>query len=288
MAEALRPAAAVLAVTLLCSLAEPLAQGGGRFDYIGLGGSLAIAAAAVTDVQSVAALGIDTVDTLCDYSRALLPTLAATAVGAGAVSSAGVKYAAAALLTDVLLNLARDLVVPLICAYTALVIVQAALGTGQLAGAVKLLQWGTGKLMKYLVAAFTAYLALSGLTASGADAAAAKAAKAALSTALPVVGRTLADASETLVAGAALLRNCVGVFGLLAVLAAAALPVLRIGLRYLVYKAAAALAGVAAGGRLGALVDGIGTAYGLFLGLVGAAVVFEYAAIIALMRSVTL
>ncbi|MBR1497852.1 MAG: stage III sporulation protein AE [Oscillospiraceae bacterium] len=288
LAEALRPAAAVLAVALLCSLAGPMAQGSGNFDYINLGGTLAIAAAAITDVQSVAALGADTVDRLCDYSRVLLPTLTAAAVGAGAVTSAGVKYAAAALFTDLLLTFSRDLILPLICAYVALVTARAALGTGQLTGAVKLLQWGTAKLMKYMVLAFTGYLGMSGLLSAGADAAAAKAAKAALSTALPVVGRTLADASEALVAGAGLLRNAVGAFGLVAVLAAAALPILRIGLRYLLYKAAAAVAGVAAGGRLSALVDGIGTAYGLILGLVGAAVIFEYVSIIALMRSVGL
>ena len=286
LSEALRPAAAVLAVTVLCALGEPLAQGNGRFDYIGLGGSLAVAAAAVTDVQSVASMGWETVDTLCDYSRALLPALTAVAVGAGAITSAGAKYAAAALFTDLLLTAARDIILPLICAYTAVVIAKAALGTGQLSGAAKLLHWGTTKLMKWLVMAFTAYLSLMGLLASGADAAATKAAKAALSTALPVVGRTLADASETLVAGTALLRNAVGAFGLLAVLSAAALPVLRLGLRYLIFKAAAAIAEVISGGRLGGLVDGIGTAYGMLLGLVGAAAVFEYLAIISLMHSV--
>ena len=286
LAEALRPVAAVTAVAVICAAAEPLSLAG-KFNYVSFGGCLAVAAAAVADVQGVIRMGGETVGALCEYSKALLPTLSMAAVSAGAVTSAGAKYAAAALFSDILLTAAQDLILPLICAYVATVTAGAALGTNQLGGAARLLQWAAKTLLKALVVVFTGYLSLTGILAGSADAAAVKAAKAVLSTTLPVVGGTLASASESLVAGAALVRNAIGAFGLLAVLAAVALPVLRLALRCLLYRAAAAVASVIAGGRIGGLIDAIGSACGLILGLVGAAAAIYFLAIVSLLRTVT-
>lgn len=287
--EALVPLGAVLAITVLCAVAEQLdfsAKDAG-FDFVSFGGCLAIAAATVTDLRSAVALGGETVRALGEYSHALLPTLTTAAVMAGATVSAGAKYAAAALLSDVLLTTAESLILPLICAYVATVAAGAALGTDQLASAAKLLQWLTKTLMKALAAAFTGYLALTGILKGAVDAAAVKAAKSALSAALPVVGRTISDAAESLVAGAGIARNAVGSFGMLAVIAAVALPVLRLGLRVLLYKAVAAVAAAASGGRLKKLLEGIGNACSMLLGLVGAAAAFEFLAILSLLQTVT-
>ena len=287
LTEALRPAAAVIAVSAICAAAGPMALAEqGKLDYVNFGGCLAVAAASVADVQSVIAMGNETIEALWEYSHTLLPTLTTAAVSAGAVTSAGAKYAAAALFSDLLLTAAQSFIFPLICGYVAAVTAGAALNTGQLSGAARLLQWASRTAMKALVAAFTGYLALTGILSGGADAAAVKAAKAVLSTAVPVVGGTLASASESLVAGAGLVRNAIGAFGLLAILAAVAIPVLRLGLRYLLFKAAAAVSAVLAGGRLGGLIEAMGTAYGLVLGLVGTAAAVSFLSVVSLMKTV--
>ena len=288
LSAALRPAAAVTAVAVCCSLGDPLAlREAGRFDYVSFGGAVAAACASVADVRGVVAMGAETLQNLGDYSKALLPTLTTAAVSAGAVTSASAKYAAAALFSDVLLTLAYDLVFPLICAYVAAVSVGAALGTGQLSGAARLLHWTGKTFLKALTAVFTGYLALTGILAGGTDKAAVRAAKAALSAALPVVGAALSDASESLVAGAGLVRNAIGAFGLLAVLAAVILPVLRLALRYFLFKAVAAVAGAVAGPRLGGLVEAVSGAYGLVLGLVGTAAAVQFLSIVSLLLTVT-
>lgn len=287
--DALVPLGAVLAVTVLCAVAQQLnfSAKDSEIDFVVFGGCLAIAAATVTDLRSAVALGGETVRALGEYSHALLPTLTTAAVMAGASVSAGAKYAAAALLSDVLLTAAEGLILPLICAYAATVSAGAALGTDQLSSVAKLLQWLTKTLMKALVIAFTSYLTLTGVLRGAADAAAVKATKSVLSAALPVVGRTISDAAESLVAGAGIARNAIGSFGMLAVLAAVALPVLRLGLRVLLYKAVAAVAGVVSGGRLAKLLEGIGNVCAMLLGLVGAAAAFEFLAILSLLQTVT-
>lgn len=287
VAELLRPAGAVLAVALLCAAGAQIGAQRGGLDYVSFGGALAVAAAALSDVQSVAGMGGETVRALCEYSHTLLPALTTAAAGTGAVTSAAAKYAAAALFSDMLLTAAQDLLLPLIFAYAATETAGAALGTRQLAGASRLLKWSASTAMKGLVLAFTAYLGLSGVLSGAADAAAVKTAKAVMGAALPVVGKTISDAAEAMVAGAETVKTAMGVFGMLAVTATAALPVLRLLLRYMLYKAMAAVAGVLAGERIGALIEAIGSAYGLLLGLVGTAAAIFYLALVSLLRTVT-
>lgn len=288
LAEVLRPLTAMVAVCVLCGVGESFAAASGRGDMVALGGCLAIAVLGVEDVHSVLALGRDTLVQLLDFSRVLLPTLTTAAAASGAVSSATAAYAASALFSDLLLSLAQSLILPMICAFTAATVASAVLGDKRLDGAVRFLQWAAKLLMKGLVLAFTAYLSLTGILAASTDAATVKAAKTVLSTALPVVGKLMADASEALVAGAGLLRGAIGIYGLLACLVTVLLPVLRLGLRCLLFRGVAALCAGLAGQRQLRLISGLGNAYGMLLGLVGSAAAMEFLAVISLIRTVTL
>lgn len=61
-----------------------------------------------------------------------------------------------------------------------------------------------------------------------------------------------------------------GAAGLLAVLAVCLLPLVRLGVQYLVYKAAAFLAGILGAEQLTGLIDALGGAFGLIFGMTGA------------------
>ena len=285
--KTLRPLAEIVAVCLLCSLGESFDMGTkSGLDAVALGGSLAVAVIGTGDVRSVLSLGTETLTELSDFSKVLLPTLTTAAAASGAAGSAAAAYAASALFSDLLVTAAERLILPMLCAYTAAAVSAAVLGDRRLDGAVKLLQWCVKTLMKALVLSFTAYLSLTGILAGAADAAAVKAAKTAVS-ALPVVGKLLGDASAALVAGAGLLRAAVGVYGMLACLAAVLLPVLRLGLRCLLFRAAAAVCSGFAPERQTKLIAALGSAYGMLLGLIASGAAVELLAVISLIRTVT-
>ena len=96
-----------------------------------------------------------------------------------------------------------------------------------------------------------------------------KVAKTAISGVVPVVGGIIAEASETVLLGAGMLRNTIGIFGMLAILAACAYPFLQLGIQSLLYKLTAFLAGTLGTPGLCKLVDGLGGAFGLVLGMTG-------------------
>lgn len=110
---------------------------------------------------------------------------------------------------------------------------------------------------------------LSSIVASGGDAVASKLAKTAISTALPVVGGIISDAAGTVVAGAEAMRNTLGVFGMVALLAICVSPFAVMALNYIGYKLTAAAVKSFGCARLGELTGCIGSAVGMLLGLVG-------------------
>ena len=116
---------------------------------------------------------------------------------------------------------------------------------------------------------FTGYLTITGVVAGSADAMTVKLTKMTISSVVPVVGSILSEATETVLAGAGILRNTIGVFGMLAVLAACVLPFLQLGIQYLLYKLAAFVSGTVGAPPMVKLLSGLGGAFGLVLGMTG-------------------
>lgn len=115
---------------------------------------------------------------------------------------------------------------------------------------------------------FTGYLTLSGAVSTSADALTVQVTRSAVG-AMPVVGRILSDAAGSVLAGAGVVKNAIGVFGLLGVLAACLGPFVRLGVQYLLYKLTAFLAGMTAAPELAKLIDALGSVFGLMLGMTG-------------------
>lgn len=274
----------MMAVVLICSMADAADTSGQAASYVLLAGVAAIGAAALSDVDSYMSAALEAMETLSDYSRVLMPVLAATAAASGAVGTAAASSAATAVFMDVLLHLSVRLLLPLICAYAALSIANAAVGNGALKTAARLMKSGCTLLLGGLTTAFALWLSVSGVVSGSADASAARLTKTVLSTALPVVGRILSDASGALAAAAGSLRGLCGSFGLLAVLCICLTPVLELGLRYLLYKLCAALCACISGGRLAELLDNLGGCFGMLLAMTGSGAIFMYISIFSFMR----
>lgn len=284
--SALKSGVMILTIVLLCALAASAMDEGGAKDTVNLCGAIAVSAVAVDNVGTFIGLGINTLNTLSDFSKALLPTLCAASVSAGAFTSASAKYAATALFMDVLLTVGTRVIMPIVSAYIAAVIAGAALGKDTLSRVANMLKWICTTALVLLVMAFTGYLSLTGIISGKADEVAARLTKTAIGTVLPVVGDIISEAAGTLVAGAGILRNSIGVFGLLAVAAVCVSPFLRLGAHYLVYKGTAALSEALTDKRMADLIGGVGTAFGMVLGLVGAAGAMLFISVISSMKAV--
>ena len=112
-----------------------------------------------------------------------------------------------------------------------------------------------------LLILYTSYLTVSGAIAGAADAQTVKMAKSAVSAAVPVVGGILAEAADSVIAGAGLL-----------------------GGQYLLYQGASLVSSAAGPGKLTKLIAMLGDAFGLVLAMTGAAAVLL---LVSLISSIT-
>lgn len=287
--KAARSGVLLLVIVILCAIGEGLTPSGVEqgLPAAALAGALAVTAVAVADVHSLMGMGTAAIDSMTAFSNVLLPIVAAVTAATGAITGAAARQMAAALFSTLLANLIDALLVPLVYGYIAASVAYAAVGNEGLKRVAAFLRWLAVTVLTVVMLAFVGYLTVSGIIAGSADAAAVKAAKLAISGAVPVVGSILADASESILAAAGVLRGTVGVFGMLVVLAICLTPFLQLAVHYLVYKLTAALAATVGGGRVCALIDSLGGAFGLILGMTGACALLLLVSLVSSISVVT-
>lgn len=262
----------LMAVVLLCALAHSARPEGGEegLSAVQIAGALSITALTMTDMSAMIGLGRETIGKMEDFSSLLLPVMAVLTAATGGVTAAAARQGATVFFSQMLILTMDRLLIPMVYAYVALSCAHAALGNPGLQRLAGLVKSAAVFLLTAMLLAFVGYLTASGAIAGSVDASAVKAAKLAISRVIPVVGSILADASESVLAGAGVLRGTVGAVGMVVVLAICLTPFLRLCVQYVVYKVTGALCAAVAQPRLCQLIDAIGGAFGLVLGMTGA------------------
>ena len=260
------------AIVLLCAMADglnTLSQSAALPAPL-IAGALAVTAVSAGRLNSMIGFGRSAIGQMESFSQALLPVMAGCMAVGGNISGGAVRQMATASFSTLLIGVIDRLLVPMLYAYLACCCAYAAVGNQGLKHIAQLIKSSVTTVLTTLLVVFSAYITVSGAIAGTADAAAVKAVKTAITTAVPVVGRILSETAETVLVSAGLLRNTAGLFGMIAVLGICLAPFMRLGLQYLVYKAAAALCATVAEGRLAELLGEIAGAFGLILGMTGA------------------
>ena len=279
----------LLVVLLLCGVGECLLQPlreKSSFHFVTLAGTAAVVSVAAGDLTTLMGLGVETVTQLDQFSKALLPALAAATASAGLVGTATVKQMVTVFFCDVLLSAIHGLILPFLSLYIGAAAAGAMLGDSRLDAVARGIRKGITWGLTGLLTAFTLYLSVAGVVSASADAAAVRLTKRAIASAVPVVGNVIAGAAETVLSGAAAVKNSIGVFGVLAVLGTCAAPFLRLGIQYLLYKLAAFAAGTVSSPALVQLVDRLGSAFGLILGMVGSCALLVTVAVLSSLLAV--
>lgn len=285
----LRTGLKLMAVVLLCCVGQGMGSAGqgGNWPAIRMAGALSITALTMTDVSSMIGLGRDTIGRIDVFSTVLLPVMAVLSAASGGITSGAARQGATVLFSKGLVSAMDTVLVPLVYAYVAVNCAQAVAanpGLDKLAQGIKSVVTG---FLTALLVVFIGYLTASGAIAGSVDFSRVKAARMAISRAIPVVGGILADASEAVLAGAGVLRGTVGAAGLLVVLAICITPFLHLAAQYLIYKGMAALCATVAQPELAKLIDAIGSAFGLVLGMTGAAALILLVSVVSAVLAVT-
>lgn len=286
--NALKNAAAVsiqiAAIVLLAAMFRSFGDTG-TVNVVELAAVLAIGMCCMGRISGFFTSTAETVDSMSAFSGFLFSALAAATAATGAVGTSTALYGVTVGLCSLLSRVLQMVFLPAISCYMALVLADHAVGDGSLSMVGDTVKQIITLGLKFAVIVFTAYLSLTGVVSGSADSAAVKAAKLTITTAVPVVGSMIADASETLLVSAGLIRSSVGIFGLLGVLAVSIGPFIETGLGYLSLKCTAAAAAAAGEKRLSGLISAMAGAIGLITALVGVSTLMIMISCVCFMRS---
>lgn len=275
----------VVAVAMLVSVLNVLS--GKISDLLGMVGVLAVGALLLGTTNTLIKSAADTVTQISDYGKLFLPVMTAAVAAQGGVTSSAALYTGTAFFDSLLSSVISDLLVPMIYLFLSLVIGYCAIGEKVLKRLRNFMKGTITWLMKTILYVFTGYMSISSVIAGGTDKAALKATKLTISGAVPVVGGIMSDASEAILVGASVVKNSIGIYGLLAVGAILILPFLRVGILYLLLKLTGGICEIFASEKIGELLEGFSNAMGFLLGMTGTVSLLFMVSIVCLLKGVS-
>lgn len=242
---------------------------GAHMPVVAIAGALGLTGILFDDLRGMLSLCTQTIEQTSVFSTALLPVMAGAITLSGAPTTAGITQGVTMFALSLLIRFITAVLVPAVCAYIAIITVNAALGNDILSGLAGFVKWITTGSLKLMLTVFIAYLSISGAVGGSVDAVTLKTAKFAVSGSVPVVGGIISDATESMLAGMAAIKNTVGVLGMLGVAAICIVPFLQVGLNYILFKAGSAVISPICTPPLAKLMNGISDSLGLMLGMLG-------------------
>lgn len=283
--EASKVCLAVIAAVMITSVIQSFSKS--QKEVCDIAGTASIAATLLLSANSMIRLGSDTVVEMTEYGKLLIPVMTAALAAQGAIGTSAALYTATMGIISLIGTAMSKLLLPMIYLFLALAIASGATGQDMLKQFRNMMKGGISWFLKTVLTIFTTYMGLTGIISGTTDNTAAKITKAAISSVVPVVGGILSDASESVLASAAMTKNAVGLYGLFAILAVFLNPFIKIGCHYLLLKATGAVCAIFGSKTMTELIGDFSTAMGLLLGITGSVCLLLLISTICFIRGVS-
>lgn len=183
----------------------------------------------------------ETIDTIISFSMALTPLLLALIAASGGLVSAAFFHPVLLFLMNTSGLLIGKVVLPLLFLATILSIVSTLsqhYKVTQLASLIR--NWSIG-LLGIFMTVFLGVISVQGASSAVADGITIRTAKFVTGNFIPVVGRMFTDAADTVISASVLLKNTVGIAGVVILLLIVTFPALKILVIAFIYKLTAAV-----------------------------------------------
>ena len=257
----------LIAATLLGSLMQ------GSSDQIKTTANVITAAVISMSVLSGAGslirLAADTIAEMVQYGKLLFPVLTTAMAAQGLFGTSAALFAATVAVNTLVSGFISGVLISVVYVFLTISVAAAATGEEIIKKFRDLLKTIVSWCMKTILGVFTAYMGITGVVSGTADAALLKATKITISTAVPLVGGILSEASEAVLISMSLSNNAAGIYGIFAILAIFLEPFLLIGCHYLMLKITAAVCSLFGTKNTVELIGDLSTGMGMLLAMTG-------------------
>lgn len=208
------------------------------------------------------------IDGMVDFILALIPVLLILLASLGSFSTAALFQPVVIFSINFFSSVIRMFIFPLIYFTTALALVHNISPHLKLGKIADFFRDICMLLLGLMITLFIALVCLKGVTGAAGDAITMKTAKFLSGSFIPVIGKMLGDAVETVAGASLLFKNGVGVAGLIILAMIALFPILKLFVLFFIYRAAAALVQVVGESTLGDCLTAMGNSIMLLIATV--------------------
>ena len=231
-------------------------------------------------------MGTQTVQQISEYGKMLVPVMTAALAAQGAVTKSGAIYTATVFFDTLLSSAVSEILIPMLYIFLCLCVICKVFSQPLIVQMQKFLKWLMTWSLKIILYVFTGYISITGVIGGTTDATMLKATKLTISGVVPVVGNVISDASEAVLVSAGIMKNAVGIYGLLVIIAIWIGPFLQTGIRYLLLKMTSGISEMFAVKPMAELIKEFSSAMGLVLAMTGTQCLIFLISIICFMKGV--
>ena len=266
-------------LSLVCLVFNNLSAAFGDGNVSGLAQGvtyLLLAGIAVSSFSMAAEQARSAVTGAGDFLYASLPVLMTILASMGGVGSVAFVHPAMLAAVSLVMSILNTVIFPLIYFSAVLSLVNHISSRFSVNKLAKLFKDVSLGVLSIVTTLFLAFLSISGFAGASVDGLAIKAAKTATGIFIPVVGKSLADSLDTVVGISLILKNGIGLLGVIIIIFVCLLPALKILAAALVYRLAGALVQPLGDEMLSDALNGLGSSLQLLFAVVAISGLFFF------------
>lgn len=209
----------------------------------------------------------DTTGNLIGFMNALVPLLITLMMYTGSITTSSVVEPIILFIINFIGNIIQNLIIPFVLVLTSLVIISKISDKVHIDKLSKFFKSGIVWFLGIVLTVFVGVVSLEGTLSSSVDGITAKTTKAVVSSAIPVVGKILGDAVDTVLGCGIVLKNAVGLVGVVIVIGICIMPILKLFVLSVSYKLLSTVVQPIADEKIIDLLEQIGDIFKIFLGI---------------------
>lgn len=221
----------------------------------------------MTNFTDIIKMVQDTCVNLVAFMEMLVPLLITLMMYTGSITTSSVIEPIILFMINFMGNIIQDIIIPLILIFTSLVVISKISDKVQIDKLSKFLKSGIVWFLGIILTIFVGVVSLEGTMSSSVDGITAKTTKAVVSSAIPVVGKILGDAVDTVLGCGIVLKNAVGLVGVIIVVGICIMPILKLTTLTISYKLLATVSQPIADEKIVNLLEQIGDIFKILLAI---------------------
>lgn len=221
----------------------------------------------MTNFSEIITMVRETCTNLVGFMNLLVPLLISLMLYTGSITTSGVLEPIILFMINFMGNIIQNVILPFVLIFASLVIISKISDKVQIDKIAKFFKSGIVWFLGIVLTIFVGVVSLEGTLSSSVDGITAKTTKAIVSSAIPVVGKILGDAVDTVLGCGIILKNAVGLLGVIIVIGICIMPVIKLTILTIAYKLLSGICEPIADTKIVGLLDQIGDIFKILLAI---------------------